>query len=880
MTLLIRYTLLWVCLLFLGSGAYSQSVVTIESGGKPLAEVLTNLSKEHGVKFAFDYSLSSKIIVKQNYSGNSLTDAVTQMLEETPLECIVINGVYVIRPKKGKMPTADSRTMVSGVVKAKSSGEALPYAKVAVQSAKKHTESNPDGFFAIAPETQDSITIRVTSLGYEPIELKVAPVFEGGMLVVELNAVSKQSGSSQLKRASNLWESNETTSAIVWNSARQGSVPTILYADITAPLQAMPGIDGTAESLAGIAVRRSAADKNAFIYDGFRVYHIDHLFGSFSSFNAKAIKDIRVQKGGFDSRWGGASSAITEISGKTGNTTSFKVDAGLDLLNADLLLEGPLGAKSSFVVALRRSFTDRVKSSLYYSLFEDARYDISSTLKNSPGFTSGDIGEPNFHFYDINAKLSYKPTLKDNLSVSVYKGYDALNYSFNGTAKTINEESDWGNSGVGTRWSRQWSQRVSTVATVGASRYSLDYNHVDTAFRKRQNFNIIDTIRRTSTIDNSLSDFSASLTSSITLAKGNVLEVGVLGNGVNINSSEAFSHYIEQVKITDTTRLQTGTANLLTGYAQYKLGYGVIHALRIGGRANYYGTTDRFYLEPRVQLVLSPVDSFFVKAFAGKYYQFVNRVYRSGANGFRSTYVAANGHTFPVVESNHYSMGIKWAATNGFTIDVEGFIKNTEGLAILQSVYKRSGSGLVETQRLYNLQNRVKGVDVLISKSYSFGESWLSYTLSRSENQADNINRGNWYPALDHQLHELKLASSVRFAGLGLSAIWTYGSGRPWDELLFTSTYQLDPSYDKNSQQLPSYHKLDIGVSYTIKVNMQTLKIGANLFNVYNRQNILQKSYELVDNPMQEIAQGNSPVVYNEMVGRGFTPTFYLNYVF
>ena len=102
MTLLIRYTLLWVCLLFLGSGAYSQSVVTIESGGKPLAEVLTNLSKEHGVKFAFDYSLSSKIIVKQNYSGNSLTDAVTQMLEETPLECIVINGVFVIRQKRAK----------------------------------------------------------------------------------------------------------------------------------------------------------------------------------------------------------------------------------------------------------------------------------------------------------------------------------------------------------------------------------------------------------------------------------------------------------------------------------------------------------------------------------------------------------------------------------------------------------------------------------------------------------------------------------------------------------------------------------------------------------------------------------------------------------
>ena len=155
-----------------------------------------------------------------------------------------------------------------------------------------------------------------------------------------------------------------------WNSNRNTDIPSLNGLDIAAPLQLLPGLDGTTESLSGLIVRKLPSDKNLFVFDGFTIYHIDHFFGAFTSFNAKSVKDIRVFKSGFDARWGGRASSVIEITGKTGNANALSVDAGVDLLSADVLVEGPIGSKVTFLVAGRRSLTDFFRSGIYFKLFE------------------------------------------------------------------------------------------------------------------------------------------------------------------------------------------------------------------------------------------------------------------------------------------------------------------------------------------------------------------------------------------------------------------------------------------------------------------------------------------------------------------------------
>ena len=64
--------------------------------------------------------------------------------------------------------------------------------------------------------------------------------------------------------------------------------------------QLMPGISAANESSAGMYVRGGTPDQNLTLYDGFTVYHQEHLTGVFSAFNTNAVKDVQLHKGGFD----------------------------------------------------------------------------------------------------------------------------------------------------------------------------------------------------------------------------------------------------------------------------------------------------------------------------------------------------------------------------------------------------------------------------------------------------------------------------------------------------------------------------------------------------------------------------------------------------
>ena len=50
--------------------------------------------------------------------------------------------------------------------------------------------------------------------------------------------------------------------------------------------------------LGGLYVRGGTPDQNRVEYDGFRVYHVDHLFGYFSAFNMDAVDTVELSRAG------------------------------------------------------------------------------------------------------------------------------------------------------------------------------------------------------------------------------------------------------------------------------------------------------------------------------------------------------------------------------------------------------------------------------------------------------------------------------------------------------------------------------------------------------------------------------------------------------
>ena len=73
----------------------------------------------------------------------------------------------------------------------------------------------------------------------------------------------------------------------------------------------------------------------------------------------------------------------------------------------------------------------------------------------------------------------------------------------------------------------------------------------------------------------------------------------------------------------------------------------------------------------------------------------------------------------------------------------------------------------------------------------------------------------------------------------------------------------------KNTVRLPDYHRLDAGLTYKWKGKRGgSNSIGATLFNIYNRENVWYKEYQIEDDELIEINQNFL----------GFTPNITLTF--
>ncbi|NJK86693.1 MAG: TonB-dependent receptor plug domain-containing protein [Bacteroidales bacterium] len=184
------------------------------------------------------------------------------------------------------------------------------------------------------------------------------------------------------------------------------SLPVILgEVDVMKSLQLMPGIKSGTEGSSGIYVRGGGPDQNLFLLDGVPLYNISHLFGFFSVFNADAIQNISVLKGGFPARYGGRLSSVIDIRMKDGNMKKIHGEGSVGLISSKLALEGPvIKDRSSFMVSFRRTYYDLLMYPIVKSFNENSR--------------------TGYYFYDLNAKLNYQLTDKSRIYLSIYSGQD------------------------------------------------------------------------------------------------------------------------------------------------------------------------------------------------------------------------------------------------------------------------------------------------------------------------------------------------------------------------------------------------------------------------------------------------------------------------
>ena len=759
---------------------------------------------------------------------------------------------------------------LSGIAKDKSTGEALPFATVLIKGTTTGTSANADGYFTLPKVPSDTSVLMVQYVGYNTTAYFLTPETPKKQLVIELksSSVSLKTVTVIGKREDLVMAGRQEISTIKLSPKKLEQLPNTGERDVMRSFQLMPGISASNESSSGLYIRGGTPDQNLVLYDGFSIYHVDHLYGFFSAFNANALKDVQLFKGGFESKFSGRLSSVTEITGKDGNSKRFNIGGDISLLSVNVFAEAPIGKKFTSIVTFRKSY----KGFLYNEIFDK----FSGTTSYEVPQEGGGMGrfsqetEVTSYFYDLNAKFTYRPTERDVISFSFFNGADKLD---NGGAFSAagfgmanarfgmnsSDLTNYGNTGGSLKWGRKWNDKLYGNSLISYSNYFSERDRTQERTSYDEN-DLAVTTKNGVLENNDLKDFSLKSDYEWDAFNHSKIQFGAFATYFDIDYSYAQND-------TSNVLMRSNNAVLAGAYLQSKTKLFKDRLIITPGlRASVFQTTGKLYYEPRLSLKYNLTENLSFNAATGKYYQFANRVTREDIlSGSRDFWLLSDGEAVPVSAATHYISGISFE-TNNYLFSAEAYYKNIQSLTEYSLRFNPSPVGTSYDENFFSGKGYAKGVELMAQKLSGKFNGWIAYTLGEAKNAFD-IYGDSYYPANQDVNHEFKLVALYKYKRWDFSATWVYASGRPYTApsgaytitLLDGTTQDFFTITDKNSQRLPDYHRADISATYKLlggsrgdKKRREYGYIGASVFNLYDQKNVWYKQFVIEDGSIIE----------------------------
>src|SRR5690606_24591425 len=230
-----------------------------------------------------------------------------------------------------------------------------------------------------------------------------------------------------------MFESTRTSTAVL-TKRDLDAIPVLGgEADVIKTIQLLPGTLKGVEGSSDFFVRGGAADQNLVLLDNATVYNTSHLFGFLSVFNPDIIDKVEVINGGFPAAYGGRLSSILDIQTRSDIADKTHVSGDIGLISSRLFIEQPLvDDKVGVWLSGRRTYVDQV---------------MKAVGENVPYF-----------FYDLNGKVIYQPSTRDNVQFSFYGGEDYLDFfrDRNNDGDGVTTSFQSGNNSQVIQWNRNW----------------------------------------------------------------------------------------------------------------------------------------------------------------------------------------------------------------------------------------------------------------------------------------------------------------------------------------------------------------------------------------------------------------------------------------
>ena len=840
-----------------------------------LEKALKKINEQFNISIAFDNTEAKRHLISADFDSIPFIQVLNKLALMANMEVSKIDHVYVLKPisDKTKVKLIDISSKVEDI----GSQEPLPYALVHSASTNSYAITNIQGHFTLL-NIPDTALIKISYLGYKDTLVAIKSI---------KNTIQLKPDPSLLKevivndQGSTTIEYGEEIGKISFNPTATERLPVLGGNDIFRALQLLPGISGTNETSSGLVIRSSSPDKTLILLDGYSLYHVDHFYGIYSSFNSKAIKNIQLYKGGFSAKYGGRASSVLLLTAKDGNRSKFSGDISLNLVDANAVLEIPLNHKLTFIIAGRRSLTDVIDNYLFKELFDKAVIN-SGDINNSNNLNYKELN-PTFNFGDLNFKATYRPTLKDQISLSFYSSVDNLGYEYTSTFEnvldyTTAERSRWGNIGFSTLWAKQWSKKFTSQAQIAYSTYYSNTLLTD-IYNYNDSLGIADE-EYLQAQDNNVIDFSTKIDNQLITSNNSVISFGLSSTRNSINLLSIINENEFPIFNQDGFQLQF--------YGDFLFNISPHFESTIGLRTNYFNLTNKIYWEPKVNLKYIANDWLSLKGSWAINNQMISRILRLDLFTSNPDFWVLSNLDLPVMNSKQVAAGLH-LNFNIATVDMEAFYaKTTDAVEYLPRL-RNFDTQEKNLDQLYTVgNNTTQGVELLIEKGFGNYSGWLGYTLSNSLNDFKDINGGKKFPSRFDQRHEIKLANMLTYGNWNFSINWIYGSGKPYSapEGSYTIT-TLDGSKITNSayslinnKRLPDYHRLDFSATYNLSFKQTKAKVGLSIFNLYNRTNVKYRRFSKITFDENGAILNNDRFIVTDITLLGITPSVFINWSF
>jgi hypothetical protein len=710
------------------------------------------------------------------------------------------------------VPALAQTYTLSGYVKDADNGQTIPGASVYADELKeKGTATNGKGYYNLALPS-GNYHIHISFIGYKDTVLPVNIIADKKIsFVIKSTTIEEKTVDIVGVKANNNVVSSQM-GAITLQTKDIKTIPVFMgEPDILKVIQLLPGVQGAGDANTGLYVRGGGPDQNLILLDGATVYNAGHLLGFFSIFNSDAIDNVELIKGNMPANYGGRISSVLDIQSKDGDMEHYHANGSIGLIASHITIQGPIKKDTSaLIISARRTYID---------LFMRKPF-----ISPSSGFYG-----TTYYFYDLNAKLNYRFSAKNQLSLTGYYGRDVFN--FDDSKEGFSANIPWGNAIGDLTWTHIFNDKLLMTNSLNFTAYNFTFTGAESGF----NFSLFSGIH----------DFQYKLNFDWVPSEHQHIKYGVdyilhvfvpsavsaQEQSVNFSTSSIMHLYANEAAAFATDEFDLGKRIQIDAGLRYSIFQQIgpfdryvlnaqsvpidtIHYKALQNVALYSGLEPRFSM----RFQLGPDAS--VKAGYSRNYQYIHLASISSISLPTDIWFPCTSIVKPQI-GDQYALGFyKNFKDNMFESSVEVYFKNMQNLIEYKDgVTPEANAGSNPDENFTFGTGQAYGAEFFFKKRVGKLNGWVGYTLAWTTETFPDLNNGQTFYAKYDRRHDVSVVVNYELnKRWTFSSVFVYATGEaltmPEGWYIIEGTL-VEEYGDRNGYRMAPYDRLDLAARYT-----------------------------------------------------------------